>query len=445
LYRTETNDPSGTPVPGSDLVDRELSPEAGQARIAVAMSLIDMVGRRAVAVFLGRDDYQKVEDVHRPLKSRLMLECLPGFVHERDGEIAYAVLLGEHGEVVNPIQTTVTVRGQTRVLLRAGHLFIHFPDERVVVSAEPIPVFDGERFAICVRSNVDSVQFWKQWEQYVRQHNYLRGQAFFADGEIIERTRTYGWDDILLPEKTKDLIRTHVDGFLRNRPRLKALGVKARRGLILSGPPGTGKTLLGKVLADTLDASFMWVSPRHVKNASSFEEIMTVARLVSPVVLFLEDLDLFAEERDGNGWAGLGELMNQLDGAVDNEDIVTIATTNRLDVIEKALRSRPGRFDRVIEFGVMDELCRRKMLEKLLTKAVVCPADMDCLVAATADYTGAQIEELANTLFILTLDRADQQAGGNGHEKVPIDRRLIETALQEVQVERKMRLGFYAA
>ena len=53
-----------------------------------------------------------------------------------------------------------------------------------------------------------------------------------------------------------------------------------------------------------------------------------MARFVSPTVVFLEDLDLFAEDRESSRGGGLGELMNQLDGAIDNEDIVTIATTN---------------------------------------------------------------------------------------------------------------------
>jgi len=63
--------------------------------------------------------------------------------------------------------------------------------------------------------------------------------------------------------------------------------------------------------------------------------------MVAPTILFLEDLDLFGGDRESHGWLGLGELMNQLDGASDNEDIITIASTNRIDVVEKALRNRP--------------------------------------------------------------------------------------------------------
>jgi SpoVK/Ycf46/Vps4 family AAA+-type ATPase len=358
--------------------------------------------------------------------------------------------MGSRGETLNAVQRAISLAGQTRCILGEGYLFLNFPNERVVVSAETRVGPGWAIVTVGVRSDTDSAGFFRRWRTYARAHNHLRNQAFFADGQVIERRKAYSWEDILLPEETKRIIRTHVEAFLRNRLRLKALGVKARRGLIFSGPPGTGKTLLGKVLADTLEASFLWVCPRHVQNAASFQEIMSVARFVAPAVVFLEDLDLFAEERDHSGWAGLGELMNQLDGAVDNEDIVTIATTNRLDVIEKALRNRPGRFDRVIEFSAMDEPCRRQMLGKLLAHATLTPADLNHLVAATADYTGAQLEELANTLYILALDAPTAYNSSTPVVPTPndaarLDRCLIETALAEMKFDRKGRLGFHAA
>jgi ATP-dependent 26S proteasome regulatory subunit len=289
------------------------------------------------------------------------------------------------------------------------------------------------------------LEFGKHWREFTLADNYLRGRAFFADGEIIEQSRRYAWDDILLAEEVKRTIRTHVEGFLTNRDRLKALGVKARRGIILEGPPGTGKTLLGKVLANMLCCSFIWVTPRHVTDAASFNDILTLARFVAPTVLFLEDLDLFGEDRDANMQPmRMGELMNQLDGVVENQDIVTIATTNHIVFVEKALRNRPGRFDRVVHIGTMDESCRARMLAKLLAKANVSPDDLSHLVAATDGYTGAQIEELANTLYILALDSHThaETTGGNG--RVVVTSALIAAALKEVTVERQAKAGFGA-
>ena len=437
------------PRVGRSLADTGLSSEAAEVGQTLVSSLIGPLERRTMAVFLGRQDFDRVEYPFGELMGTLMLETLSRFAHERGGEIVLATVLGEKGEVLHPTQETVEVDGKTRQFMRYGHMFIHFPKERVVVSVEDDRYGLQSRVLIRVHSNRDSNAFLLYWVAYARDHNYLRGRAFFADGEVIERGHHYSWEDIYLPEGTKRTIQTHVQCFLANLGRLKEFGVKTRRGIILAGPPGTGKTLVGKVLAATVDASFIWVSPRHVEDAASFKDILEIAQFVAPAVLFFEDLDLFAEDRRSRGDTRLGELLNQLDGAVDNNGIIAIATTNRLDVIEKALRNRPGRFDRVIEFEEMEEPCRRQMLKSLLEKTRIVTEDLDYLVQATKGYTGAQVEEVANTVYILGLDTYNNSLGSgqNSAESacISVTRELLDRALAEVNVERKGRLGFRVA
>jgi len=430
------------------LVVADLTPEAEEARRAVTHAFIAPIGRRAVAVFLDRGDYEKVQRIYSAVMANLLMACLPDLVAELGGQIVLtALFVSRDNDRLNAITFPMEVDGRTRQVVTDGHVFIHLPDERVVVSADSEETAAGLVSRIASRSNRDSAAFFKRWLEFARTHNYLRGRAFFADGSLIQRTRQYTWDDILLPEKVKRMVHRQVAGFLQNRSRLRALGVKTRRGLILEGPPGTGKTLLGKVLADTLEASFMWVSPRHVGEPKSFKHILSLARFVAPTAIFLEDLDLFAEDRDSRGWTGLGELMNQLDGAIDNEDIITIATTNRLEVIEKALKNRPGRFDRVLTLDEMDEPCRRRMLDKLLAKAAVSADDLAHLVSATRGCTGAQLEELVNTLYILAVESyPDPSGNGDGRpDPIPLNRRLINAALDEVQIDSRQKFGFHMA
>ena len=432
-------------VQPESLVDMILTPEAAVVRNRITLSFLEPTGRRAVAIFLDSEDYEKTCDSYGDTMTRLLMGSLPTFVRELGGQVIGARLFEPHtGHVLNPRQSTVKIEGRTRAVLLEGYLFILLPEERVVVSVETVDMGINR---IEARSSKNSAGFLARWKAFARQHNHLRGQAFFADGEILERQRAYSWDDIMLPAGVRRAIETHVEGFLRNRARLRALGVKPRRGLILEGPPGTGKTLLGKVLADTLEASFLWVSPRHIDSPPAFAHILEVARFVAPTVLFLEDLDLFAEDRDMRSTMALGELMNQLDGAVDNEDIITIATTNRLEVVEKALRNRPGRFDRILRLDALDEACRRRLLEKLLLRATISKDDLEHLVSATKDYTGAQLEELTNTLYILAVERCgDGPADGDGAPPpVPIDRALINEAIGEFRVELGAHVGFHAA
>ena len=444
-YNPDRND-EGAVAAKFALQDSELTREARAAANATVLATLGGVEKRMACVFLLQLDATGVKHTLDALSAYLMTECLPSFVHEKGGQVALATGVESHGDLLEPWQHSVKVAGETRCLLKEGCLFLHLPAERVVVKAEP-ELGTGD-ISIFVRSDGNSAAFWDEWGQYARRNNYLRGQAFFADGDIIERDRAYGWDDILLDDKTKALIRTHIEHFLRNRDRLRSLGVKGRRGLILSGPPGTGKTLLGKVLADTLDASFLWVSPRHVRVPDSFASILSVARFVAPTVVFLEDLDLFGQERDGGLSRGiLGELMNQLDGAIDNEEIIAIATTNRLDVVEKALRNRPGRFDRVIEMPTMDEGSRRTFLGQRLANATITRLDLARLVQATDQYTGAQLEELANTLYMLAVE-AQSEAGSDsatGDSPVTLSADFIDQALQEITTVHKRQLGFRVA
>ncbi|MBE3050168.1 AAA family ATPase [Candidatus Bathyarchaeota archaeon] len=422
-----------------------LPPEAEAARNTITLSLIEPIGRRAAAVFLGHEDYEKLRGTYSFLMASLYMEALPRLVEELGGHVVMAMQF--NGVALNAVYDRVTLDGKDRQFALVGHIFICLPGERVVVSAEPAEPAARPALHLTVRSSLSPGAFLNLWRTFTREHNYLRGRAFFADGTLIERKHRFTWDDILLAEDVKLAVKTHVDGFLRHRVCLARLGVKSHRGLILEGPPGTGKTLLGKVLASTMeDTSFVWVSPRHIEGPRSFEDILEVARFVSPAVVFLEDLDLFAEDRDVRGGMVLGELMNQLDGAAENDGIITIATTNRLGVVEKALRNRPGRFDRVLHVAEMEERCRRLLIERLLAKARISPEDVSRLVSASDGYTGAQVEELVNTLYILAVNRHGYASGnGDGQPSVTIDSPLIAAALEEFKVELKARVGFHRA
>jgi hypothetical protein len=120
------------------LVDLDLVPDAERAARSAKMSFIEAVGRRAVSVFLDRDDYDKVEHMFTETMGGLMIECLTAFTHSLNGQTALATRLDRNGSILNPVQHSIEVNGQTRNMLREGFLFIHFPDDRVVVY---LPVF----------------------------------------------------------------------------------------------------------------------------------------------------------------------------------------------------------------------------------------------------------------------------------------------------------------
>jgi ATP-dependent 26S proteasome regulatory subunit len=153
-----------------------------------------------------------------------------------------------------------------------------------------------------------------------------------------------------------------------------------------------------------------------------------MARLLQPSIVVLEDVDLIAEERTREGAcsAVLFELLNQMDGLADDADILFLLTTNRPDILEPALASRPGRIDQAIEIPLPDAACRRRLLELYGRGLTLQLAQMDQFVAKTEGASAAFIRELLRKAALFA---ADEMA-----ESPVVTDRHIEEALHELVV-----------
>src|SRR6185312_15262049 len=141
-------------------------------------------------------------------------------------------------------------------------------------------------------------------------------------------------------------------------------GQATKKGLLFYGPPGTGKTHTIHYLAGALKGhTTLLVSAEQV---GLLGEYMTLARLLQPSVVVLEDVDLIARDRGSISSACeevlLNKLLNEMDGLKEEADILFILTTNRPEALEAALASRPGRIDQAIEFPLPDEEGREKLV-----------------------------------------------------------------------------------
>ena len=148
------------------------------------------------------------------------------------------------------------------------------------------------------------------------------------------------------------------------------------RGVILYGPPGTGKTLLAKAIAGEAGVPFYAVSGSDFVQvyvgvgAARIRELFKRARQSEKCVIFIDEIDALGKKRDGGLDGGgnderdqtLNALLAEMSGFNENQGIVVVAATNRLDTLDEALL-RPGRFDRHIEIGLPDVKARLKILE----------------------------------------------------------------------------------
>jgi ATPase family associated with various cellular activities (AAA) len=177
-------------------------------------------------------------------------------------------------------------------------------------------------------------------------------------GEVPQLAR----DEVVLPEGVIGRVERHALGIAVHRDALLKAGQHLKRGLLLYGPPGTGKTHTTRYLIGQMSGYTRFVLTGRALQAIG--GVAEFARDLQPALIVLEDVDLVAEHRDfGPGSSPvLFDLLDAMDGAATDADLLFVLTTNRADLLEPALAARPGRVDVAIEIDLPDEEGRRRLL-----------------------------------------------------------------------------------
>ena len=206
---------------------------------------------------------------------------------------------------------------------------------------------------------------------------------------------------------------TEVITYLNNRTLYEAAGAEIPRGILLEGPPGTGKTLIAKAIASETDANFISVASSEFvelfvgMGASKVRSLFKQARENAPSIIFIDEIDAVGKQRGTGINMGndereqtLNQILAEMDGFAQNENVLVIAATNRRDVLDNALL-RPGRFDRVINVPLPDKPSRESILKVYLeNKQIEKDISTDTLAELTAGYSGAQLKNLINEAAI---------------------------------------------
>ena len=170
-------------------------------------------------------------------------------------------------------------------------------------------------------------------------------------------------DQVILPEPVMARIERHAVAVAENRRALLAAGQHLKRGLLLFGPPGTGKTHTTRYLLGRMTDTTRLVLTGRVLGAVG--PVAELARDLAPSVLVLEDVDLVAEDRTFGMRSNpvLFDLLDAMDGAAPDADLLFLLTTNRADLLEPALAARPGRVDVAVEIALPDGDARGRLLD----------------------------------------------------------------------------------
>ena len=245
-----------------------------------------------------------------------------------------------------------------------------------------------------------------------------------VSGVKVHELKHVSREEVILPQKTLALLDRNVIDFAKQRPALKKRGMNVKKGLLFFGPPGTGKTHTVHYLSRALpETTTLIITSEQIGWLSRY---MTLARLLQPSLVIIEDADLIARQRNRLGTCEevlLNKLLNEMDGLRADAEIIFVLTTNRPQALEEALTARPGRIDQAIEFPLPDDAGRRQLAVLYAGNQNLREDAIELIVQKTEHTSAAFIKEL--------MRRATQYAIARGSD-LQIETGDIELAIEEM-------------
>ena len=212
------------------------------------------------------------------------------------------------------------------------------------------------------------------------------------------------YDSVAGLEEQVNSVREAIELPLTSPELFKKVGIQPPKGILLVGPPGCGKTLLAKAVANHTEATFIRMvgselAQKYIgEGGRMVRELFSLAKEKSPSIIFLDEIDAIGAKRLDGSTSGdrevqrtLMQLLAELDGFDALEDVKIIAATNRPDILDDALL-RPGRFDRIIEIPIPDDVGRKAIIELHISKMSTKRIQIPKIVEKTSGFSGAELK-----------------------------------------------------
>jgi len=297
----------------------------------------------------------------------------------------------------------------------------------------------GVTVEVMATERADAEEFLAAIRQRMRTRNVYRGRIVSLSAKPpmgnlevkfhhlpqIERDR------IIMPFGLLERIERQTIRFAAHAQRLAQAGRHLKRGLLLWGPPGTGKTLTAMYLAHQMPERTVLMLTGQTLGL--IEASCSMARRLQPATVILEDVDLVAEQRTSQSTgtnAVLFELLNQMDGLGDDADVLFILTTNRPELLESALASRPGRVDEAIEVPLPDSECRSRLLDLYGRGLILQLAERATILERTEGVSASFIKELLRKGALLAAE-----ASPASDDPLTVTDEHLEQALADLTAE----------
>jgi len=302
----------------------------------------------------------------------------------------------------------------------------------ILSSSNSVQIEAGEKHHRLVKSFIISIG------DFLNKHNFYKGKNLNFNGGIsFLNAGQRDWDSVILDPAMKKEIRLNTIGFLKNSSQLEKYGVPPKRGIILAGEPGTGKTIVCKALMSEADnITCIATNAEGMVQGGYIPELFSVAQALSPSIIFIEDIDFIGQERLDvyRGGPPLISLLAEMDGIAEKTAIVTVATSNSFETLDKALSERPSRFDRVFRIN-RPAFQQRAELVKHISKKIPLSEDIrEYIVKETNGFTPAQIQEVLHGMVIAH--------SATGEDRMQFNRSDVDSTIALLNIRRTGTIGF---
>ena len=282
-------------------------------------------------------------------------------------------------------------------------------------------------------------------------YSSMSGRGSF-DLENQSGKQTVGFEDVAGVDEAKAELTETIE-FLKDPKRFGRLGGRVPRGILLFGPPGTGKTLLARAAAKEAGVPFLAASGSSFQEkfaglgAARVRHLFSKGRKLSPCIIFIDEIDALGRQRGRGGDSAsadqdqtLNQLLVEMDGFDQSTAVVVIASTNRPDILDKAL-TRPGRFDREIAVNLADVNGREAILSVHARNVTLEKGlDLKWIARGTPGFSGAELANLMNEAAIAAT-RDGSQAIGRQHVEYARDRILMGAERQGFMMDEEERFA----
>ena len=305
-----------------------------------------------------------------------------------------------------------------------------------------------------------AIFFGKKKEQFKEQKIDTTNREFVPEEQPLGQLRkltpassTVTFADVAGIQSVKEELFEVVD-FLKNSQKYHDFGIKMPRGVLLVGPPGVGKTLIAKAVAGEAGVPFFYQSGASFvqiyvgMGAKRVRELFLNAKRYAPSIIFIDEIDAVGKARGGGRnderEATLNQLLTEMDGFEDNTNVIVIAATNKIEMLDEALL-RSGRFDRRV-FVSLPSIQEREAIIKVHLEGKKTDLDIKEIAKMTVGFSGAALSTLVNEAAINALrlhkEMITLEDFGAVKEKVLLGKKKILSYSEE---EKNIQAGYQAA